>query len=323
MTLYFFGGNMRMPLRTTRGLLLAAMISLVGVSAHAQFRASIQGTVTDPTGALIPNAQVTLTDNATNATQTVASNSDGVYNFAQLAPDHFTITATAAGFTKKVLQNVTIIPEQANSINIQLALGESSTTVNVSADTISALDTATSNIGATISSNDIQHMPSFNRDVFTLTQLVPGVVSDGSQSAGGGVYAAPGNQGPGGTGNTGQQPTENRPQAVANGQQNSNNGISIDGISTVSAVWGGASVITPNEDSIDNVRIVTNDYDAEDGRFAGAQTMVTSKSGTNQLHGSLFIAIHRPGLNAYQPPVRTSDGTRIGAPQREIGRAHV
>jgi hypothetical protein len=161
---------MRMPLRTACGLLLAGMVSLVSATAHAQFRASIQGSVTDQTGALIPNAQVTLTDTATNATQTATSNSDGVYNFAQLPPDQFTITATAPGFTKKVLQHVTIIPEQANSINIQLALGDTSTTVNVSADTISALDTATSNIGATISSNDIQHLPSFNRDVFTLTQ---------------------------------------------------------------------------------------------------------------------------------------------------------
>ncbi len=311
---------MRISLRSACGFLLAGMICFGGVSAHAQFRASIQGTVTDPTGALIPNAQVTLTDNGTNATQTATSNSDGVYNFAQLPPDKFTITATAPGFTKKVLQNVTLIPEQANSINIQLALGDTNTTVNVSADTISALDTATSNIGATISSNDIQHLPSFNRDVFTLTQLAPGVVSDGAQQAAGGVYAAPGNQGPGGSGNSGQMPTENRAQANANGQQNSNNGIAIDGISTVSAVWGGASVITPNQDSIDNVRIVTNDYDAEDGRFAGAQTMITSKSGTNQLHGSFFFAFHRPGLNAFQPPVRTSNGTRVGAPQRDTGR---
>ena len=309
-----------MPLRTACGLLLAAMVSLVSAAAHAQFRASIQGTVTDTTGAAIPNATITLKDNGTNATQTVTSSGEGVYNFAQLAPDRYTLTASAPGFQQKVLQNLTIIPEQANSINIQLELGATSTTVTVSADTVAALDTATSNIGATISSNDIQHLPSFNRDVFTLTQLVPGAVSDGSQSASGGVYAAPGNQGPGGSGNTGTMPTENRPQAMANGQQNSNNGISIDGISTVSAVWGGASVITPSEDSIDNVRIVTNDYDAEDGRFAGAQTMVTSKSGTNQLHGSLFIAIHRPGLNAYQPAVRTSNGTRVGAPQRDTGR---
>ena len=88
---------MRISLRSACGLLLAGMMSFGGVSAHAQFRASIQGTVTDPTGALIPNAQVTLTDNGTNATQTATSNSDGVYNFAQLPPDKFTITATATG----------------------------------------------------------------------------------------------------------------------------------------------------------------------------------------------------------------------------------
>jgi hypothetical protein len=68
----------------------------------------------------------------------------------------------------------------------------------------------------------------------------------------------------------------------------------------VSAVWGGATIITPSEDSIGNIEIVTNDYDAEDGRFAGAMTKITSKSGSNNIHGSLFAEINRPGLNAYQ-----------------------
>jgi len=311
---------MRISLRPACRLLLAGTFSLVSFMAHAQFRASIQGTVTDPTGALIPNAQVTLTNNATNATQTATSNADGVYNFGQLPPDKFTLTATAPGFTKKVLQNVTIIPEQANSINIELALGDTSTTVNVSADTIAAIDTATANVGGTITANDIQHMPSFGRDVTNLLQLIPGAIDDGAQNATGGAYSAPGNQGNAGTPNTGSMPTENKPQAFANGQQNANNGIAIDGISTVSAVWGGSTVITPSEDSIDNVRVVTNSYEAEDGRFAGAQTFITSKSGTNALHGSLFIAIHRPGLNAFQPAVRTSNGTRIGAPLRDTAR---
>lgn len=311
---------MRISVRTACGLLIAGVVSLAGMTADAQFRASIQGTVTDPTGAAIPNAQVTLTDTATNATRTSTSNAEGVYNFAQLPPDHFNITATAPGFTKKVLSNLTIIPEQANSINIQLNLGNANTTVNVSAETVSAIDTETPNIGGTISANDIQHMPSFGRDVTNLMQLIPGTIDDGSQAASGGAYSVPGNQGNAGTGNGGSMPTENKPQAFANGEQNANNGISIDGISTVSAVWGGSTVITPNEDSIDNVRVVTNDYDAEDGRFAGAQTFVTSKSGTNSLHGSAFIAIHRPGLNAYQPAVRTSNGTRIGAPLRDTQR---
>ena len=313
---------MRITVQTACGLLLAGVVSLASVSAHAQFRASIQGTVTDPTGAVIPGAKVTLKDNATNATQTATSSADGIFNFGQLAPDTYTLSASATGFKTNVLQNVSIIPEQANSINIQLQLGDTSTTVTVSANTVSAIDTETPNIGTTVTANDVQHMPSFNRDVFTLSQLAPGAIAPMAQNGGGGVASNPGTQGPGGSGSGGNPPTENGPQVNANGGQYETNGISIDGISTVSAVWGGTSVITPTEESIDNVRIVTNDYDAEDGRFSGAQTLVTSKSGTNNLHGSLFIALHRPGLNAYSPAVRLDDAnhTRVGQPLRDTAR---
>jgi hypothetical protein len=292
------------------GIVLAASAT----AAHAQYRTSIQGTVADSTGAVIPNATLTLKDNANNQTIVRTSNGEGVFNFNALPADHFTLTVASPGFKTNVLSDLQLIPEQPNSINVKLELGETSTTVTVNADTTPAVDTETSNIGGTISSNDIQHMPSFNRDVFTLTQLAPGVVADGSQGSGGGVYNTPGNQGPGGSGNGGAAPTENGPQANANGGQYGSNGISIDGISTVSAVWGGTTIITPTEDSIDNVRIVTNDYDAENGRFSGAQTLVTSKSGTNHLHGSAFIAIHRPGLNAYQR--YTGSGSPIKDTQR-------
>lgn len=292
----------------------AAFLMLACVSAQAQFRASIQGTVTDPDGAIVAGAQLSLKDNGTNHVMTATSDNSGIYNFNALPADSFTLTASAAGFKQKVVENLHIIPEQANSVNVQLALGEATTSITVSGETEPTLDTETANVGATVSSNEIQHLPSFNRDVFTLTQLAPGVIADGSQGSGGGVYSTPGNQGPGGSSSGGAAPTENRPQANANGGQNNSNGISIDGISTVSAVWGGSSIITPTEDSIDNVRIVTNDYDAENGRFSGAQTLVTSKSGTNQLHGSAFIAIHRPGLNAYQR------STGIGGTVRDSAR---
>jgi hypothetical protein len=301
---------------------LAAFVFLLFVSAaaHAQFRTSIQGTVTDPDGAVVGGAQLSLKDNATNRVLTATSDNSGTYNFNALPPDRFTLTVTAPGFQQKVIENLQVIPEQPNSVAVKLQLGEQSTTITVSGETESAVDTETSNIGATVDSNLIQHAPSFNRDVLTLTQLAPGAVSDGSQASGGGVYAIPGNQGPGGSGSSGQAPTENRPQADANGQQNLTNGISIDGISTVSAVWGGASIITPTEDSVDNVRIVTNDYDAENGRFSGAQTLITSKSGTNQLHGSAFIAIHRPGLNAFQRAVHDATGSVVGKPVRDTAR---
>lgn len=294
----------------TFSLVAAVLLASASLTAHAQYRTSVQGVVTDSTGAVIPNAKLTLKDNQNNATIVHMSDAAGVFNFNALPADTFTLTVESAGFQKKTLSNLQFIPEQPNSLTVKLAVGGASDTVTVDASTTPAVDTETANIGGTISSNDIQHLPSFNRDVFTLTQLTPGVISDGSQSGGGGVYNYNGNQGPGGSGNGGAAPTENGPQANANGGQYETNSISIDGISTVSAVWGGTTIITPTEESIDNVRIVTNDYDAENGRFSGAQTMVTSKSGTNKIHGSAFISIHRPGLNAFQHAiVNTPTGT--------------
>ncbi len=278
-------------------LLLAAACAAPAV---AQFRASIQGTVTDPEGAVIPNANLSLVDTDTGRTLTAISNASGVYNFNALPPDHFTLTATAPNFKQQVISNVQLIPEQANAVNVQLSLGATTTTVNVSGDQIAPIETETASISGTVSDNEIQHLPSAGRDVFQLIQLAPGVFGDASRSGNGSNNNLPGSQGPGGSGGAGVFQTENGPQANANGGQYETNGIQIDGISTVSAVWGGTSVITPNEDSVGNVKVLSNGYDAENGRFSGAQIQVTSKTGTNQVHGSLFFRANRPGLNAYQ-----------------------
>jgi hypothetical protein len=282
-------------------LFLVVSFALV-LPARAQFRASIQGTVTDPTGAIIPGATVTLTDNSTNHTSTTTSSGSGVYTFNALPPDQFTLTVEAPGFTKKTLSNVQILPEQANAVNVTLNLGQTTQTVTVSGAQAAALDTETATLSGNIDSNQIQHLPSFNRDVFQLAQLAPGVFGDGSQGSGGGTFNLPGNQGPGGSGNSasGIFQTENGPQIQTRGGQYETNGITVDGISTVSAVWGGTSVITPSEDSVQDVTIVSNSYDAENGRFSGSNIQVTSKAGTNHLHGSAFFKASRPGLNAYQ-----------------------
>jgi hypothetical protein len=283
-------------------LLFAAALPL-----HAQYRASIQGVVTDNTGAVIPGAKLTLTDVGTNEVQIRTSNETGNYSFNALPADTFTLVIERKGFQKKVLDKLAIIPEQPNSINVQLSVGADSQTVTVDASTQPALDTATADNGRTITENEVQHMPTFQRDVTSLIQLAPGVMADGSQDAGGGGFQAPGTQtgaSSGGGGNLGHSSsifaTENGASANANGQQYENNSYTVDGITTVSAVWGGSTVVTPSEDSVANVKIVTNAYDAENGRFSGAITEITSKSGTNQIHGSLFAQIARPGLNAYQ-----------------------
>jgi hypothetical protein len=284
-----------------RAVSLCAILTLATLSAHAQYRASLRGTVTDQQGAIIPGATVTLTDIATNEQKTTTSGNDGLYTFSGLPPAQFSLTAEKAGFKKKVLAQVNIIPEQLNELNLQLEVGDVQTTVTVSGAT-QALDSETATVSATINSNEIQHLPSFNRDIFQLAQLTPGVFGDGSQAGGGGAFNLPGNQGPGGTGggSGGIFQTENGPQIQTRGGQYETNSISVDGISTVSAVWGGTSVITPSEDSVDNLKVVSNSYDAENGRFSGAQIQVTSKSGSNQVHGSAFFKASRPGLNAYQ-----------------------
>lgn len=291
--------------QTRRRILWMGAIVLfiaMGRSGLAQFNASIQGVVKDPSGAVVPGATVTLTDTDTNRVRTSTTSANGVYTFNALPPNNFILTVTRQGFKKKTLSNVHILPEQANAVNVTLNLGQATQTVTVNGSDATALDTETATLSGTITSNQIQHLPSFNRDVFQLLQLAPGVFGDASQASGGGTYNLPGNQGPGGSSNanSGIFATENGPQIQTRGGQYETNGISIDGISTASAVWGGTSIITPSEDSVQDVTVVSNAYDAQYGRFSGSQIQVTTKSGTNQLHGSAFFKASRPGLNAYQ-----------------------
>jgi hypothetical protein len=291
----------RFASRISRLLPAAILMMLPLCAAHAQFNASLRGTVTDPTGAVIPGATVTLTNKSTGAKQQAISNGGGIYTFNGLAPAPYSIKVVRNGFQSKVLQNVQIIPEQANTLDLQMQVGKAQQTVTVSGTAL-GLPTSTATLSSTISSQQIQHMPSFNRDVFQLAQLTPGTFGDASQASGGGSFELPGNQGPGGPGGTtsGIFQTENGPQVQDMGGQYETNSISVDGISTVSAVWGGTSIITPSEDSVQSVHVVSNSYNAEVGRFSGAQIQVTTKSGTNQIHGSAFFKASRPGLNAYQ-----------------------
>jgi hypothetical protein len=284
-----------------RSVSIFACIILSVAMAHAQYRTSIQGAVTDTTGAVISGANLTLTNPATGEKQVRVSNDAGVYNFNALPAAPFRLEVEKDGFEKKVIDNLQLIPEQANAVNVQLTVGAASQTVTVNAETEPLLQSETASINGVVTDNQIEHMPSFGRDVYQLIQLAPGVFGDGAQGSGGNAQSLPGTQGPGGTGgNQGIFQTENGPQALAAGQQYENNSYSIDGISTTSAVWGGTTVITPSEDSVDNVKVLSNGYDSENGRFSGAQVQLTSKSGSNDVHGSAFFTMHRPGLNAYQ-----------------------
>jgi hypothetical protein len=272
---------------------------LSGSSAFAQYRASIQGVVTDTQGAAVSEATVTLQNEETGQTYKATSGNDGVFNFNGLPPSKFTITVEKTGFKTTKITGFGVIAEQANAVNVQLELGQVSESVTVNGDVVPLIDTETANLKGTISSQDIQRLPSIGRDPFQLLQLAPGAFGDGAQSAAGGTNNLPSTT-VGGTGSTdGVFKIENGGQISAGGARTGENNYQIDGVATTSVTWGGTSVITPNEDSIKEIKIVTDNYDAENGRYRGAQVQIVSQNGTNQYHGSFFFKAHRPGLNAF------------------------
>ncbi len=290
---------MRLSNLFVRVMVFAVCAVFLVAGAQAQYRASIQGVVTDSQGAVVAGASVTLQNEETGQTIKTTSGSDGVFNFNGLPPSKFTLTAGKTGFKNQVIKSFGVIAEQANAVNVQLEVGQITESVTVNGDAEPLIDTETTNLSGTVKADMIQKLPSFGRDPFQLLQLAPGAFGDGAQGAGGGTQNLPSTT-IGGTGGTdGPFKIENGGQITANGARTGENNYQIDGVGTTSVTWGGTSVITPNEDSIKEVKILTDNYDAENGRYRGAQIQIISQNGTNQYHGSLYLKAHRPGLDAF------------------------
>jgi hypothetical protein len=285
-----------------KAFLTACVLTIAAIPAAAQYRASLQGTVTDPQGNVIPDATVTLTSKETSVSKTVTTSGSGVYAITGLAPGTYALTVDKAGFAKQVLENIPVISEQAQSQDVRLQVSSTTTTVTVSAGAGPAIDTETGTISGTLTGQQIQALPTFSRDPFQAVILAPGAFGNNARSAGGsGAQNLPGSTGPVGTSGTNSIfQTENQVQVVANGTRNNSNSFQVDGIEVNSLAWGGAAVITPNEESVKEVTVQSNPYSAENGRNSGAQTLVVSKNGTNEFHGSAVFRATRPGLNAYQ-----------------------
>ncbi|HJQ35090.1 MAG TPA: TonB-dependent receptor [Pyrinomonadaceae bacterium] len=305
-------GDLSTFLRRAAGVFVLTL-GLAAV-ANAQFRAGLQGVVSDAQGAAVVGATVTLTNNETNKTQQTTSGDEGFYRFDRLAPGSYSITAEASGFKKKVLENVEVRAEEVQGINVALEAGGVSETVTVSSAVTEQLQTENANIGGAITEKEIQRLPQIGRDPYELVRLTPGVFGTGARSATGGSVALPGQIGPGGS-NSQIFQTENQPAVSAGGQRVEANNFQVDGVSAMSQAWGGAAVITPNQESVKEVRVLANNYSAEYGRNSGAQVLVVSQSGSNVFHGSLFLKRNTPGLNAYQNYDRAGTAIRED-PQR-------
>lgn len=284
------------------------LIVCLTVVASAQFRAGIQGTISDAAEAVIPGATVTLTNNETGQIQQAVTADTGFYRFSALPPGVYTIAVEQQSFKKRVIENVKVDAEAVRGVDVQLEAGGISEVVTVEAEN-APLDTEDANVRRTISDEEVQRLPQAGRDPYELVRLAPGVFGAGARSSSGGAVGLPNTSGPGGS-NEGIFQTENRPAVSANGQRVSANNFQIDGVSVNSQTWGGAAVITPTQEAVKEVQVTSSSYSAEDGRNSGAQIKVVSQNGTNRFRGSAFFKYNDPGWNAFTPTVNIVGSTR-------------
>jgi outer membrane receptor protein involved in Fe transport len=232
----------------------------------------ITGVVTDPSGGLVANVAVTVTNLATNVAKQTKTDSAGVYQVPQLPIGKYKITATAAGFEK-----VTTEPQNALEINqnmrvdIQLPVGKLSDTVVVES-TGSLVDTESSTVGATVSGMAIMELPLNGRNTLDLLKTQPGVTPTNPDSGAQGSYSI------------GGQRTDSVTYLLDGGNNNS--------------LLGNAVVANPNPDAVAEFKVLENNYTAEYGRNAGGIVSIVTKSGTNSLHGTLYDYVRNTDFDA-------------------------
>jgi hypothetical protein len=253
---------------------------------------SIVGTVTDPSGAVVPSAKVVVTNVATGVPSTVTTDNLGNYTASLLPPGVYRVEAEAPGFKKFLRQDVTLEMTRLLRVDIALETGAVTETVTVQART-SLLETETGTLSATIENSQIIRLPSMGRNPQDFRLMVPGVAlnRDGNTVVQGGLVR--------------KDP------------------YYIDGAHSSNHVWSG-NPVNPNPDVIQEFKVLTNSFSAEYGETSGAVMASTTKSGTNDVHGTLFEFLQNDKLNAgnyfthTRPVVRRNQfGGTVGGPIRK------
>jgi hypothetical protein len=228
----------------------------------------ITGTITDPSGASVPGATVTITNIGTNLSQSTTTGSDGSYRFPLVPPGTYTLDVKAASFAEVKASGLVVQASQTVPFDIKLELAKTTTLVEVNAQ-LPLVQTATADLGFQVDSSTIDHAALVDRDVFgTLPFLAPQVSPglDGSPTSGGA--------------------RESGTSYMLNGSDDNNN------------FSEGAINNSPPLESIEDFNIITNSMSAQYGRGAGAVVSANQKSGTNKFHGSLYEQNRNATLNS-------------------------
>jgi Carboxypeptidase regulatory-like domain/TonB dependent receptor len=254
-------------------VLLLTMLFLMSSAAFCQLTtADILGTVTDSTGAVVPNAAVVLTNIGTNEKRTATTNSSGEYSFNLLPVGHYSIEVKAGGFQAAITKDLAVEAGDRARNDVHLTLGSESTIVEVTASTpLLQADSAT--ISSTVTAKAVQDLPLNGRNFVQLVALVPGA-----------------NEGQGNGLSSGGRPDDRRTNAAGvsvNGQDESLNNWVVDGVDDNERIIGTIGV-KPNVEGIQEITVQTNSYAAEAGRTAGGVFNIVTRSGTNHFHGSVY-----------------------------------
>jgi len=294
-----------------------SLLLMFATPVYAQFGASLAGTVLDQSGASVPKANVTLTNSATQAAQTSITNDTGAYHFNELTPGRYSLVVTAVGFKTNNVTDLALEAETPRNVDVTLQPGGNTESVQVNGDLAPELQTADASIGSTITSDEVERLPIVGGDPYELLRTAPGITGDGARAGNGDAVFLPNGAGPGGS-NSGTFQTENGVQITADGQRQADNNFMLDGVSVNSLTHGGNAVVTPNEEAVGQMTVLSTSYDASDGRNTGAQIKVVTKSGSNSMHGGAFFLYDQPGLNAFNKYAGPAAGmpTRVQNAQR-------
>jgi hypothetical protein len=251
---------------------LLPILLICSVSAYAQYSSNVQGVVSDPAGAAINGASVQLRNVDNGVTATITTSESGNYRFSSLPPGSYVVTADAKGF-RKAEASFTLSTSETKGINLALPVGSTQETVTVEV-TPPAVDTDDSRLETTLSSNTVRDLPEANRNLWDVLAVAPGVVGTGTRGAG---------ESPGGfADNFGTQ----TPQISANGRSYTGNLVMVDGLNVTSPIQNGNIILAPIPDAVQEATLQTNSWDGEDNLGSSILIQVTTKSGTNRLHGS-------------------------------------
>src|SRR5581483_10884454 len=245
---------------------------LCSVFSFAQSVTSLGGHVTDPSGAFVPGAEITLQSD-TGATRSFTTNAIGNYQFQQLKPGQYSLRVSAAGFSPFTRENIELLVATPANIDVTMTISGAQQTVQVNAENVPLLNTTDASIGNAFNSRQVSSLPIEGRNVVELLSLQPGVSYIGSSKVG----------------STGNNDGDSRSGAV-NGARSDQSNVTLDGIDVNDENKGYAfdSVLRMTQDSVGEFRVTTSNSEADAGRGSGAQVALVTKSGTNNLHGSLY-----------------------------------